>query len=130
MFISFTSVMKDARFLTWAQNAEVNGKKKKSQRGWICLFAPAEFGRTDKDENEGTIRPLEKQTGSIGANIPVVLQHSEPALLSGSRTLLSISRERQTHIPRVTSVGRGERVEEVEEVEPSKERDTNPQTRQ
>lgn len=34
------------------------------------------------------------------------LLHSERALLSGRRTLLSISWERQTHIPIMTSVGR------------------------
>lgn len=38
--------------------------------------------------------------------LPKAFLHSERALLSGSRTLLSISWERQTHIPIMTSVGR------------------------
>lgn len=52
---------------------------------------------------------------SIDKNIPVMpvapqkaFLHSEHGLLSGSRTLLSISWEHQTHIPIMTSVGREE----------------------
>lgn len=80
-------------------------------RKWLVSWHPV-------NKKANLLQSLDKKHSNRACGSKKAFLHSEHALLSGSWTLSSISWERQTHIPIMTSVGREKkRLEGGREVE-------------